>query len=444
VARAAAFVLLAALAATVSASRAAQAASCARYASSSGRDAASGSAAHPFRTAQRLVRSLPAGATGCLAGGSTFFGRVVLDRPLTLRGLGARRPAIVGGLTLTPRARGAVVENVAVRGRGRGRAAILVNADRARILDNAISGTGYLDRNTACILLAGPRAVVITGNRVETCSRATRHGLAAPGIFVGSALGARVTDNVVVHTPGVGILLGPNAQRTRVVHNLVDGNATGVLISGNRRTASSHNVVLSNILSNSGRNNVAATWRGPVGRGNVVSANCLWHGFGGNVHAPGVRLAGNVVTSPRYVNRPADYTVQAAACIAKRPRLVGARFQALPAFRVVYHVRALRRRVQIVSLSLAGVAPGARLTVRCVRGCSARWSTRTLASTVRLPVLSGRWLPVGSAIDIRTTAHARAGAWARISVTGLPKGVSIAHGCLAPGGSTPVSCGAFG
>jgi len=444
VARAVVLLSLAVLAATAAAPRDADAAACARFASSSGRDDASGSVAHPFRTAQRLVRSLSPGATGCLVGGSRFFGRIVLDRPLTLRGAGAHRPAIVGGITLTPRARGAVVENLAVRGRGRGRAAILVNADRARIVDNAISGTGYVDRNTACILLAGPRNAVVTGNRIESCTRATRRGLAAPGIFVGSALGTHVTDNLVVHTPGVGILLGPNAQRTRVVHNLVDGNATGVLIRGNRRTASSHNIVLANIVSNSGGHNVAAAWSGPVGRGNIISANCLWHGFAGNVRAPGVRLAGNVVASPRYVRRPADYTVRAPACIAKRPRLVGARFRALPAFRVVYHVRALKSRVQIVSLSLAGVAPRARVTVRCVRGCSARWSERARGSSVRLPVLVGRWLPVGAVIDIRTTASARAGAWARISVTGLPKGVSIAHACVAPGGSKPISCRGFG
>lgn len=420
----------------------AHAAGCSRYASSSGSDRGSGSRAHPYRTVRRLVGSLPAGATGCLSG--RFSGRVVVDHPLVLRSLGAQRALIVGGVTLTPSARGAVLQHLAIRGSGSGRAAVLVNADDARIAGSTISGTGYRDRNTACVLLAGPRNVVVDGNRIESCTRASRRGLSAPGIFVGSALRARLSNNVIVHTAGIGIVLGPNAQRTRVVHNLVDGNAGGVLISGNRRTSSSHNVVLANIFSNSGGSNVAASWAAVVGRGNVVASNCLWQGFGGNVRAPGVRLAGNVVTSPRYVNRPSDYTVTATPCIAKRPSIVRARISALPAFRVTFHVRALPRRVQIVSLGLSGLAPGAQLSARCVRGCSAHWSARAQRASVSLPLVNGRWLPVGAAIDVRATKAGLVGAWARISVSGLPNGVHISHACLAPGRTVAVSCRSFG
>jgi len=162
------------------------------------------------------------------------------------------------------------------------------------------------------------------------------------------------------------------------------------------------------------------------------------------VRAPGVRLTGNVVTSPRYVARPSNYTVTAAACVAKRPSIVRARISALPAFRVTFHVRALPRRVQIVSLGLSGLAPGARLTARCVRGCSARWSSRARRTTVSLPLVNGRWLPVGAAIDVRATKAGRAGAWARISVSGLPNGVRISHACLAPGRTVAISCRSFG
>jgi len=285
---------------------------------------------------------------------------------------------------------------------------------------------------------------VVDGNRIQSCTRATRRGLSAPGIFVGSALATRVSNNVVVHTAGIGIVLGPNAQRTRVVHNLVDGNAGGVLISGNRRTSSSHNVVLANIFSNSGGSNVAASWPSIVGRGNVVASNCLWHGFGGNVRAPGVRLSGNVVTSPRFANRPSNYTVTAPACVAKRPSIVRARISALSAFRVSFHVRALPRRVQIVSLGLTGLATGARLSARCVRGCTARWSTRARRTSVSIPVLHGRWLAVGAAIDVRATKAGRAGAWARITISGLPNGIRVSHACLAPGRSVAVSCRGFG
>jgi hypothetical protein len=420
----------------------AHAASCTRYASSFGSDRGSGTRAHPFRTVHRLVRSLPAGATGCLSG--RFGGRVVVDHRLVLRSRSSRRALIVGGVTLTPSARGAVLQHIAIRGSGSGRAAVLVNADRARIVGDTISGTGYRDRNTACVLLAGSHDVVVDGNRIQSCTRASRRGLSAPGIFVGSALRTRISNNVVVHTAGIGIVLGPNAQRTRVVHNLVDGNAGGVLISGNRRTSSSHNVVLANIFSNSGGSNVAARWASIVGRGNVVASNCLWHGFGGNVRARGVQLRSNVVTSPRFVDRPSNYTVTAPACVAKRPSIVRGRINVVPAFRVSFHVRALPRRVQIVSLGLTGLASGARLAARCVQGCSAHWSGHARRGSISLPMLNGRWLPVGAAIDVRATRPGRAGAWARISISGLPNGLRISHACLAPGHSVAVSCRGFG
>src|SRR5215467_862763 len=46
------------------------AAPCALYASTAGNDSSSGTQAAPFRTVQKLVDSLSAGKTGCLAGGT--------------------------------------------------------------------------------------------------------------------------------------------------------------------------------------------------------------------------------------------------------------------------------------------------------------------------------------------------------------------------------------
>jgi hypothetical protein len=216
-----------------------------------------------------------------------------------------------------------------------------------------------------------------------------------------------------------------------------------LLIDGNGRTASSYNVVENNIFSNAGGNNVKATWARVVGRGNVVVSNCLWHGFGGDVSAPGVRLAGNIVTSPRYVDRPRNYTVQAAACLAKRPSIVGMRVSALPAFRVTFHVRALPARVQIVRLGLSGLLPGERLAATCASRCSAHWTSVASGSQATIGVLQGSWLPVGTVIVVRATRPGRAGAYARILISGLPNGVSVSHSCLAPGGTSPVSCGGF-
>ena len=49
-------------------------ADCAKYASTSGSDSAAGTAASPYRTAQKLADSLGAGQTGCLSGGGVFGG----------------------------------------------------------------------------------------------------------------------------------------------------------------------------------------------------------------------------------------------------------------------------------------------------------------------------------------------------------------------------------
>ena len=400
----------------------AAAATCNHYASTTGNDHGPGTASQPYRSANRLVHSLPDGGTGCLSG--VFTERVVITHPVNLRG-----PAtIVGGVTITSSAPGTSVTNFTIRGYGAGRAVVVVRADRVRIANNRISGRGYLNRNTACVLLSGSRDPVIDSNRIETCSRATVRNLSAPGVFVGSAFSARVSNNLIVHTTGYGIVLGPNAQRTRVVHNLVDGNSGSLLITGNAKTSSSHNTVVNNIFSNAGGNNVKATWGGIVGRGNVVVANCVWRGFGGNFDAPGVNLEGNIVTSPRYVDRPSDYTVQAPPCLAKRPAIVAAHLMPLPPFRVTFRVKALPKRVRILQLGLSGLISGTGVQAHCVAGCKGSWIAKAHGATAAMSSFEGRWLPVGAVIDVRETLAGHTEASARIRVSGPPNGLTITRG----------------
>lgn len=406
---------------------AADAATCSHYASGKGSDQASGSAAHPFRTVQRLVESLGQNATGCVVGGSVFTGRVIVPSPVTLRAIGSGPATLVGGLTIEQHAGGTTVTGLRIRGYGSGRAAIVVQANDVTISHDQITGSAYLNRNTACVFLDGTRGAIVDANTISACSRATKSDISAPGIFVGSAYEAQVTNNLIVDTPGYGIVLGPNAQRTRVLRNLVDGDNGSLLITGNTKTSSSNNVVENNIFSNPNGANVAASWSGIVGRGNAVVSNCLWKG---GASASGVRLEGNIVTDPSYVSRPGNYTVQAASCAAKRPSIVAAQLPRVPVFRVTYHVRALAKRVQIVSLGLSGLLPGARLSASCVSGCSASWQATAKGTTATIAMLGGRWLSVGATIEVRATAPLRGGATARIRVVGLPKGLAISHGLL--------------
>jgi hypothetical protein len=413
-------------------------AACVRWAAANGSDGARGTAAAPFRTVQRLLTALPRGATGCLKGGSVFHARVWLVRPVQLRSAGGRA-TIDGNVTITRDAPGAVLEGLTIRG-SRGRAAVDVRGDRAHIVGNDISGGGFQDADTPCVLLSGVHHVVIDGNRIHGCTLASRRNLYSPGILVASAVGTRITNNVVFHVVGDGIALGPNAQRSVVARNVVDGNVSAVYLGGGDRTASSHNVVASNILSNSGLWNVHSAWSGPVGGRNVVASNCLWNGFHGNVAGTGFSLRGNIVANPRFVNRR-TYAMAWGPCLAKRPRIVAADVPALQQFRVAYRLRALPKRVQVMSLTLNAVTPGSSISVRCRIGCAAHWHGTTRSSSIALPVLRGAWLARGAVLEVRAQRYGFVGSYARLLVTGLPRGLHVGHACLAPGHTVPIPCG---
>jgi hypothetical protein len=428
-------------AAALSASPTASAA-CSRWASERGSDQARGSAETPFRTVTRLLRALPAGGTGCLVRGSVFRERVFLRRRATLRSSGGRA-TILGGVVFTVRARGAEVRGLRIIGSGRGRAAVFVQADRARVVGNDISGR-YRDRNLPCVLLDGVHGVVVAANRVHDCTRTGRRDLYSAGIHVASAVRSRVLHNVVFHTLGDGIALGPNAQRTRVARNLVDGNVSGIYIGGDARTASSHNLVTRNVISNSGDWSVHSAWDGRRGGGNVVSSNCLWNGFRGHTAGTGFAVRGNIVARPRYVARPRNFTMRSGPCLPMHPHIVETRVARLPAFRVAYRVRALPRRIQVVGLSLTGVSRGARIDVRCIRGCRTSWWGRARSATLDLPLLRGVWLGRGTVVEVRARKPYRAGHYARVTVVGLPGGVRVAHACTPPARKNPVPCSRYG
>lgn len=413
---------------------------CTLYASPKGDDGANGSAAHPFRTTQKLVQALPDNGVGCLSSGGGFVGRVVVTHPVTLRTSSGRHAVVVGGVTVLATAAGTAIQNLTIHGQGSARAAVFVEANGVQVTGNTIDGDGYHDQNTACVFLDRARDTLVDSNRISACTRATRHDLSAPGVFAGSSYGARITNNLITHTVGYGISLGPNAQHSRVVHNIVDGSVGGVLIDGNATTASSYNVVEDNIFSNAGQYNVHAVWGGPVGKSNAVVSNCLWHGVAGNLSAPGVATLGNVVASPRYAKRPTDYTITGGPCVAKRPSFLATKLAALSRFTVGYSLRALPKKVQLVGLQLTHVTPGAHVDVRCASGCSAHWTGVAGTSTVSIPVLKGSWLPIGAEVDVRLSKTGHAGAYARLTVVGLPHGVTVSHACLAPGGTAPVSC----
>ena len=96
-----------------------------------------------------------------------------------------------------------------------------------------------------------------------------------------------------------------------MIGNVIDGNGTGVVFSGEGGAASNDNVVAGNVITNSRlRPNVESWWGGPeVGRGNVLRDNCVSggprdDGDGGiNTADGGFRSRGNRAADPAFVNR---------------------------------------------------------------------------------------------------------------------------------------------
>lgn len=90
--------------------------------------------------------------------------------------------------------------------------------------------------------------------------------------------------------------------------------------------------------------------------------------------------------------------------------------------------------LRVVSLSVS--APkGARVTVRCTRGCGVEAKT---ARTVHFPKLGGTVLPNGAALRISVTAHDEVGTFIEYKVRG--NSFVKSRRCLPPGSSKPVRC----
>jgi hypothetical protein len=99
-----------------------------------------------------------------------------------------------------------------------------------------------------------------------------------------------------------------------------------------------------------------------------------------------------------------------------------------------------------VRLGFDKLVPGSSVDLNCSKGC--RLSEHLVvggSGTATSRRLRGRWLRRGAQVDVRARRGGWVGSFARITVTGLPRGVSVSHACLPPvGPQNPVSCGRYG
>jgi Right handed beta helix region len=412
-----------------------EARACDRWASSRGNDGNPGTAKRPYRSLQRLVGGLKAGQMGCLARGSTFTDRiVVIGTPrITIRSGHSRRARIRSSIRIEPGANGVRLASLIVQGRGDGVGGVIViRASGARVVRSRINGLQSKDQSRPCILLDGAERTVIDGNVIHQCTRATTHNLYAAGIVALGAMHTTISNNIIHHTVGDAIAL-KGARESHLHHNLITSNVSGVSLSDN----ASANRIVNNVIANSGQHNVQSSVPPPVGLTNFVGDNCLWRGFAGNMRGvgSGFRAAGNRVGSPRFANRHHSFKVLPGPCYRKRPygHVEAMHPRMLRKFVVRYRLLGLPGSVKIVGLGLMHVAHGARVTVRCVRGCHA----------TRLAALRGRWLARGTVIEVRARRSGWIGHYAKVTVVGAPKGVRVDHACMPPTGTRPIPCSRY-
>ena len=305
---------------------------CDRYAATSGSDSAAGTAAAPYRTAQKLADSLSAGQTGCLVAG-VFNESLRLNHggspgsPIRLTSAPGGRATLVGRLYVPDTTNDAVFADLNLDGTNAGNlSSPMVTGDRITFTGNDVT-----DNHTSICFGLGSDGgwgtavdVVIDNNRIHDCGRlpATNHD---HGIYVESTRNAVITNNYIYDNADRGIQLYPDAQGTTISNNVIDGNGEGILFSGDSGLASSNNVATHNIVSNASvRYNVESWWPvgNPIGTGNVASDNCIWNGAQGNVAAQvGFTAAGNKVVDPLYNNRGAkDFQLQSGSpCVGYGP-----------------------------------------------------------------------------------------------------------------------------
>jgi hypothetical protein len=287
---------------------------CDRYASPSGSDSQPGTAAEPFHTAQRLAESLSTGQTGCLRAGtydvSSGFVLRLSRGGYTLRSYPGEVAKLLGIVMVGNGAPGVTLSHLEVEGTG-GANTIKIYAADVVVEDSDITNRA---RGDSCMILGSNsgygQAVrpIVRRNRFHDCG-SPANGNQDHGIYAENVVDGKITGNVVWNSAAYAIHLYPNAQRTVVAHNVVDGDFPsvrgGVIIGGDSSYASSDNIVEQNVISYAASYNITSHWSGALGSGNIVRNNCLWAGRLGDVNTSegGFTTSDNLIADPLFLDR---------------------------------------------------------------------------------------------------------------------------------------------
>lgn len=320
--------LLAAIAALALGSPA-RAATCAHVAAPTGSDRAAGTVAHPFRTAQKVIESLRPGDTGCLRDGrydqevngpfvANFFRGGRKGAPITLRSYPGERAQLRGITTVSPGADYVTITGLSIDGRRvRGDdnpIGIQLMAKHTVLSDNDIT-----DPTANCVTMGVDgwgTAVenVIRGNVFHDCGHEA-DGLHDHAIYVNSARGGSISDNLIVRSAAFAVHFYGHNRDVTVDHNVIADNGGGIIFAGYKKHVSSHNTVTHNVIVNSSlRPGLVAWWDGAKGTGNVASSNCLADNAGQDVdeREGGFTASRNLTAAPEFVD-PANGDLRLAA-----------------------------------------------------------------------------------------------------------------------------------
>jgi hypothetical protein len=292
--------------------------SCDKVAGPSGFDSAAGSAASPYRTAQKLVDSLQPGQTGCLRAGLyeqnvTMTGGGGSGSPVTLSSYPGERATVRGRFRVKDSANFVTVESLDLDGRNSDNLpSPSVYGDDVTFRDNDVTNYHY---TAICFLLGSDtygraRRTNIERNRIHDCGRlpAQNH---EHGIYIEASDDGRVIDNWIYDNADRGVQMFPDAQRTYIARNVIDGNGQGIIFS----RESSNNLAEYNVISNPVLRYNIEDWE-LTGGGNMVRRNCVWstrhQGHAGIQPGLAVAAVDNKVIEPGYANRAAkDFRLRA-------------------------------------------------------------------------------------------------------------------------------------